>query len=339
VKFAKLIQVIDSHTGGEPTRVVVGGLPHIPGKTVEERISYFREHLEDLRTLLIYEPRGHAAMVAVILTPPISPSSEYSQFFLTPWGVTTMCGHGTIGAAAVAVQTGRVPVQGEITKFNIDTAVGTLRADVRCEGERIKGVTISMVPTFHKDQIEIEVPEIGKIVADITYAGNNFYAQVNTQQKGWTAPPKLVPENARQLIDAALRIRETINRVASFDHPELPWVHGVSAVDMYGPPLQSNVNLRDVHVFGAKGVIDRSACGTGTAGMMTMLHARGKLKKGEVYAQEGILGTTLQGRVIGETRVGDHSSVLTEITGQPFITGLSQIIVDEDDPLKKGFLL
>lgn len=153
--------MIDSHTGGEPTRVVVGGLPHIPGETVEQRLSFFRDNLEDLRTLLIYEPRGHAAMVAVILTPPVSNGSAYSQFFLTPSGVTTMCGHGTIGTAAVAVQTGRVPVQGEITKFDIDTAVGTLHAGVRCEGERISGVTISMIPTFHKGQIEVEVPEIG----------------------------------------------------------------------------------------------------------------------------------------------------------------------------------
>lgn len=180
---------------------------------------------------------------------------------------------------------------------------------------------------------------MGEIVADITYAGNNFCAQVDIQQKGWTAPPKLIPENARALIEVGLRIRETINRFASFDHPEFSQVHGVSAVDIYGPPYQRGVSLRNVHIYGAKGMVDRSASGTGTAGMMTKLYAQGKLKLGEVYVQEGILGTALQGRVIREITVGDISAVLTEITGQPFITGLNQIVVDEDDPLKKGFLL
>jgi proline racemase len=302
-------------------------------------MAFFRDNLDDLRKLLIYEPRGHAAMVAVILTPPVSHGSAYSQFFLTPGGVTTMCGHGSIGTAAVAVQTGMVSVQGEITKFNIDTAAGILRAQVRFDGKRISGVTINMVPTFHKDRLRFEVPEIGGLVADITYAGNNFYAQVDSQQKGLKGIPKLVPENASELIDIGLKIREAVNKVAEFDHPELPWVYGVSAVDIYGPPHQSNVTFRDVHIFGTKGVIDRSACGTGTAGMMSMLYAHGKLRQGEPYVQEGILGTTLQGKVLDQSKIGNYPAVLTEITGRPFLTGLNQIIVEEDDPLQKGFLL
>jgi proline racemase len=260
VKFARFIQVTDSHTGGKPKRVVVGGLPHIPGETVEERISFFRYHLEDLRTLLIYEPRGHSAMVGVILTPPVSPGSVYSQFLLTPSGVTTMCGHGSIGAAAVAVQTGRVAIQGEEARFNIDTAVAVLRANVRCKGERITGVSINMVPTFHKGQVRFEVSEIGELVVDIVYTGNNFTAQVDSQQKGW----KLVPENAGELKDIGVKIRDVINRVTSLNDPEYPWVHGVSAIDLYGPGHQPRVILRDVHVFGAQRAIDRSVCGIST---------------------------------------------------------------------------
>lgn len=329
--------MVDSHTGGEPTRVVVGGLPNIPGKTVEERMSYFREHLEDLRTLLIYEPRGHAAMVAVILTPPVSPGSEYSQFFLTSGGVVRMCGHGTIGTAAAAVQTGRVAIQGENTRFNIDTAMGVLKANVRCEAERLIGVTIGWIPSFHWGQVQVEVPGIGDLVADISCAGNPFYAQVDTQQRGWKKVPELVPENARELEQIGLKIREAVNRAASFNHPEYSWIHGIFSVDIYGPAHQSGVSLRVCHVYG-QGQIDRSPCGTGTVGMATMLYARGKLRKGEVYVQEGLLGTTLQGRVVEETKVGSYSAVLTELTGRPFITGLNQIVVEEEDTLK-GFLL
>lgn len=333
MKLSRLIHVVDSHTCGEPTRVVVGGLPHIPGETVKDRMFFFRDHMDHLRTLLLYEPRGHANMVAAILTPPVSKSSEFSEFFLNPAGVFAVCGHGTIGAATVAVQTGMVAPEGDNTTFNIDTAVGAIRANVQ-KGERIAGVAINMVPSLFMDQVRFEVPSIGTLVADIVYGGNYFYAQLDSKQGGW----KLAPENSQQLIEMALKIRETTNQLFTFRHPEYPWVQGIRGVDFYGPSDQPDVNLRLVHVSGT-GQIDRSPCGSATAARMAALYAQGRLKKGEVYVQESILGTTFKGRVIEETKVAGHSAVLTEITGRAFITGFNQLILEDEDPLDKGFLL
>jgi proline racemase len=212
--------------------------------------------------------------------------------------------------------------------------MGIARALVRCEGKRIAGVTINMIPSFFKDQLRFEVPDIGTLVADIAYGGNYFYAQIDSKQKGW----KLAPENAQQLIDVGLKIRETINRITTIRHPEYPWVRGVSAVEFHGPAEQPGAKLRNVHVYGT-GQIDRSPCGSGMAAKMAVLYAQGRLKLGEVYVQESILGTTFTGRVIEETKVAGYCAVLKEITGRAFITGLNQIVLDNEDPLDKGFLL
>jgi len=335
MKSSRIINVIDAHTCGEPIRVVVGGIPYIPGETVKERLSYFQNNMEDLRTFLICEPRGHANMYGAILTAPISPGSAFSEFFLSPGGYPTLCGHGTIGVATVAAQIGIVALQGDNTIFNIDTAVGTIGAKVSREGEKITGVTIKMVPSFFlKEQFKFEVPGIGSIEVDIVYGGNYFYAEVDSRKINL----ELVPGNAQKIIDMGLKIRKILNKLTDFRHPEQQWIKGISAVDFYCPSDHPDITFRVVHVYGT-GQIDRSPCGSGTAARMSLLYAKGKLKMGEVYIQESILGTIFKGRVIEETKIAGHPAVLTEISGSAFITGINQLLLDDEDPLGKGFLL
>jgi proline racemase len=334
MKFSRYIHAIDSHTMGEPTRVVVGGVPNIPGKTLPEKKAYLEKHMDYLRRAIMHEPRGHNDMFGSILVQPVSDEADIGIIFMDGGGYLNMCGHGTIGASTIAIESGMVPKVEPYTELTLEAPAGLIRVKAAIENGRVKEVSFRNVPAFlYKEDVKINVPEIGEITLDIAFGGS-FFAIVDAKQLGI----KITPENATKLKDIGLKIRDIVNKEIKVQHPTLDHIKTVDLVEIYDEPTNPEATLKNVVVFG-EGQIDRSPCGTGTSAKMATLFAKGKLKEGELFVYESIIGTMFKGRVVGTTKVGDFDAVIPEITGSAYITGFNTFVIDEDDPMKYGFCL
>lgn len=334
MKFSRSIHAVDSHTMGEPTRVVVGGVPQIPGKTMPEKKKYLEDHLDYLRTAIMLEPRGHNDMFGSIVTTACNPEADFGIIFMDGGGYLNMCGHGSIGAATVAVETGIVPMKEPVTEVNMEAPAGLIRAKVQVKNEKVQEVSIVNVPAFlYKADQQIDLPGYGKITFDISFGGS-FFAIVPAKQLNI----KLLPENADKLKVLGIQIRDIINKEIKIQHPVLEHIKTVDLVEFFDETDNPKANLRNVVVFG-QGQVDRSPCGTGTSAKLATLHAKGKLKQGEKFVYESIASTLFTGEIVGITKVGDYDAVIPQITGSAYITGFCQYVIDEDDPVKHGFRL
>ena len=334
MKFSRSIHAVDSHTMGEPTRVVVGGVPQIPGKTMPEKKKYLEDHLDYLRTAIMLEPRGHNDMFGSIVTTACNPEADFGIIFMDGGGYLNMCGHGSIGAATVAVETGIVPMKEPVTEVNMEAPAGLIRAKVQVKNEKVQEVSIVNVPAFlYKADQQIDLPGYGKITFDISFGGS-FFAIVPAKQLNI----KLLPENADKLKVLGIQIRDIINKEIKIQHPVLEHIKTVDLVEFFDETDNPKANLRNVVVFG-QGQVDRSPCGTGTSAKLATLHAKGKLKQGEKFVYESIAATLFTGEIVGTTKVGDYDAVIPQITGSAYITGFCQYVIDEDDPVKHGFRL
>ncbi len=334
MKFSKSIHAIDSHTMGEPTRVVIGGVPNIPGKTMPEKKEYLEKNLDYVRTAIMHEPRGHNDMFGSIITQPTTDEADLGIIFMDGGGYLNMCGHGSIGAATVAVETGMVPMVEPVTELTLESPAGLIKSKVSVKNDKVTEVSIVNVPAFlYKRDVEIEVPEIGKVTLDISFGGS-FFAIVSADQLGL----KVVPENATKLKEIGLEIRDIVNREVEIQHPTLSHIKTVDLVEIFDEPTHPDATYKNVVIFG-EGQVDRSPCGTGTSAKMATLVAKGELKEGELFVYESILGTLFKGRVLGTTKVGEYEAVIPEITGSAYITGFNHFVIDEDDPVKHGFIL
>lgn len=334
MKFSRSIHAVDSHTMGEPTRVVVGGVPQIPGKTMPEKKKYLEDHLDYLRTAIMLEPRGHNDMFGSIVTTACNPEADFGIIFMDGGGYLNMCGHGSIGAATIAVETGIVPMKEPVTEVNMEAPAGLIRAKVEVKNEKVQSVSIVNVPAFlYKADQQIDVPGYGKITFDISFGGS-FFAIVPAKQLNI----KLIPENADKLKVLGIQIRDIINKEIKIQHPVLEHIKTVDLVEFFDETDNPKANLRNVVVFG-QGQVDRSPCGTGTSAKLATLHAKGKLKQGEKFVYESIASTLFTGEIVGTTKVGDYDAVIPQITGSAYITGFCQYVIDEDDPVKHGFRL
>jgi len=334
MKFIKSIHAVDSHTAGEATRVVVGGVPKIPGKNMPEKKQWLEDNLDYLRTAIMLEPRGHKDMFGSILTQPTVDEADYGIIFMDGGGYLNMCGHGTIGAMTVAVETGMVPVTEPVTKVVQEAPAGLIRGQVFVEDGKAKKVSFTNVPAFlYKKDQEVELPGYGKIRFDISFGGS-FFAIVKAEQVGL----EIVPENAAKLQDLGIQLRDIINKEIPVQHPELPHIHSVDLVEWWSKTETKGATLKNCVVFG-QGQVDRSPCGTGTSAKMATLFAKGELKMGEKFFYESILGTIFEGEIVGKAKVGEYDAVIPQITGSAYITGFNHFVIDETDPVKYGFIL
>lgn len=334
MNIERTIFAIDSHTMGEPTRIVVGGVPNIPGSTMPEKKAYLEEHLDYLRTAIMLEPRGHNDMFGSILTQPTTDKADIGIIFMDGGGYLNMCGHGSIGASTVAVETGIVKAVEPVTKLTLEAPAGLIQASVKVENGSAKEVSITNVPAFlYKKDVEIEVPDIGKVVMDISFGGS-FFAIVKAENLGIEIETK----NAQKLIEIGMKVIKAVNEQVEIQHPTLSHIKTVDLCEIWGPAKSKDATYQNAVVFG-QGQLDRSPCGTGTSAKMATLHARGELKVNEDFVYESIINTKFKGKILGLTKVGDYDAVIPQITGSAYITGHNQFFIDPEDPVKYGFIL
>jgi len=333
VKAARYFSAVDSHTEGMPTRVITGGVAQLPGDTMLERKLRFEEERDDLRRLLMQEPRGHGAMSGAILQPPTRADADWGVLYIEISGCLPMCGHGTIGVATVLVETGMVEVSEPETVIALDTPAGLVEARVHVEDGRATAVSLLNVPSFlHESDAVVEVPGLGQVTYDMAFGGN-FYALVDAAGVGLRPEP----EQAQALIDRGLAIMGAINASNPPVHPEDDRIQGCRHV-VFHEPGRDGADARaatSIH----PGWLDRSPCGTGTSARLAQLHALGELKLGEEFVNESVIGTRFSARIVEETTVAGRPAIIPEITGRAWITGIGQYLLDPTDPFPAGFRL
>jgi len=330
----KQITAIDMHTGGEPLRIITGGLPEIQGNTVIERRRYFMENLDHIRTGLIWEPRGHADMYGVVITPPDDPYADFGAFFLHNEGYSTMCGHAVIALARFAVEKFLVKKSGEAPEIVIDVPAGRIRAMAIIDNGSVIGSSFLNVPSFvylKNEELFIDGP--GKIKFDIAYGGA-FYAFVNADELGM----KMVPENSRDFIHLGRRIKKAVTDQFEIIHPfvhELSFLYGTIFT---GAPEDPSNHSRNVCIF-ADGELDRSATGSGVSARAALHCSRGELPLGKCITIESILGTTMDVEIEEITRFGPYPAVVPRVSGSSYFTGEHVFVFEDDDPLTGGFII
>ena len=299
-----------------------------------EKKAYLENNMDYIRTAIMHEPRGHKDMFGSIITAPTKEEADLGIIFMDGGGYLNMCGHGSIGAATIAVETGMVEVKEPYTNIVLEAPAGLVKAKVKVKNGKAIEASIVNVPSFlYKEGLTIDVPNIGNVKVDISFGGS-FFALVDSRELGID----ICPENSTKLTEVGLMIRDIINSTVEIKHPTLEHIKTVDLVEIYGPAKNPQATYQNVVVFG-EGQVDRSPCGTGTSAKMAALYAKGKLKIGEDFIYESILGTMFKGRVLEETMVGDYKGIIPEITGSAYITGFNHFVIDEDDPVKYGFSL
>lgn len=305
-----VISILDTHTEGEPTRVVLDGGPPLGGGSMADQLAEFRDRHDRFRSAMVNEPRGSDVLVGALLRPPTSPGSSAGVLFFNNVGYLGMCGHGTIGVVAALAHLGRVS-PGRIL---LDTCVGTVAATLGVNGL----VSIENVPSYRTATgVAVDVPGLGRVTGDVAWGGNWFYLLEDHGQS-------IRLDNTRQLTEAAVRIRQAIN---ASGFPE------VDHIELFGPPTRPDAHSQSF-VLCPGHAYDRSPCGTGTSAKLACLAAAGKLNAGETWVQESVLGTSFSARFDWVDRAA--GTIRPTITGRAYVTAESRLLIDADDPFAWG---
>jgi proline racemase len=331
------ITTTDYHTGGEPFRIVTGGVPPLAGRTVPERRHWAAANLDHVRRLLINEPRGHADMYGCFVTPPDDDGADLGVVFFHNEGYSTACGHGTIALVTWAIDTGRVAASAGAHEIDltVDVPSGRLACTARLDDSgRVEAVRFRNVPSFVLAR-DVEVPSSrGPLSLDIAFGGA-FYASLDVRTLGLSVEPAALPE----LIALQRELRPALERALDIVRPDQPDLQGIYGVIFWEPIDDEPRIQRNVTVF-AEGEVDRSPCGSGTSARLAILHERGEIGIGETLHHRSIVDSAFDARVTGPGRpIGGHPTVITEVEGSAFRTGEHTFTLDERDPLGTGFLL
>lgn len=339
-----MITAVDVHAGGQAGRVITGGVGPIPGNTVYDQMVYLREESDHLRTLMLREPRGYPGLCCNVLVPADHPDADAAFIIMEQMEYPAMSGSNTICTVTVLLETGIIPMVEPVTSLVLQAPAGLIQVEAACESGKVTGVTFRNVPAFvvHLDA-NIDVPSLGNLSVDVAYGGM-WYVLCDAEQAGVSLEPGSGAEIVRigEMIKAAARDQLPVT------HPENADISGVTIGALTGAALGDRSDSRNAVVISTgsfdwddpqtwTGVLDRSACGTGTCARMAVLHARGVLGIDEPFVHESVMGTTFTGRLVATTSVGPYAAVLPEITGQGWITGFSNYVVDPSDPFPHGF--
>jgi proline racemase len=352
------IEVLDYHTAGEPFRIVIAGYPELPGRNILERRRAALEHHDDLRKILMWEPRGHADMYGGILVPPDHAEAQVGVLFMHNEGYSTMCGHGTIALATALIETGAIPCVGVETPIGIDAPCGLLRATVHVDAAelaaaraaertpRVREVRFENVPSFAAAlDVPLDVPGFGRVLVDVGYGGA-FYALISAATLGLEMRAESAAQIAaagRAITDAgraALRAGGALADALGVKHPESDDLSFLYGTIIDGPPEDASHHSRNLCLF-AEGEVDRSPTGSGVSARLAVLHARGLVATGEEIAIESILGreSVFVGRVARTEQWAGRNAVIPEVRGSAHMTGSARFVLDTDDPIGRGFLI
>lgn len=328
---SKTFFCIDAHTCGNPVRLVAGGGPVLKGENMSEKRQHFLQEYDWIRTGLMFEPRGHDMMSGSILYPPHNPENDVAVLFIETSGCLPMCGHGTIGTITIAIEEGLIqPKTPGIVRM--EAPAGLVLIEYKQEGGKVKSVKLINVPGYLAgENLQVECPDLGLLIFDVAYGGN-YYAIIDPQENF----EGLENYSAGQLIAWSRELRNRINAKYTFVHPQNPTINTCTHILWAGKTLSADATARNAVFYGDK-AIDRSPCGTGTSARMAQWHAKGKLKKGEKFVHESIIGSKFTGVIEDEVMIGDIKAIVPSIEGWAKVYGYNTIKIDDDDPYAHGF--
>ena len=347
MRFDRMITAVDAHAAGEPGRVITGGVLDVPGGSMLEKMAHLRDHGDDLRKLMLREPRGYPAANCNLILPPTIPGADAGYVIMEHVEYPAMSGTNTICVATVLIETGMVAVTEPITTLRLESPAGLIEVEAEVRDGRVMQVTFRNVPAFavHLDAV-VEVPQLGPVSVDVAWGGM-FYVIADAAQFGL----RITPDEAHDIVRIGEMVKLATQEQLPVSHPANPGLAaGVTIAQISGPAHLAGSSRRNAVIVSTgqaswdrpeswTGAIDRSPCGTGTSAKMACEYARGRLKIGEAFVHEGILGTTFTGRLVAETTVGEQVAVVPTIAGRAWITGFAQYVLEPDDPFPTGYTL
>ena len=333
MKFNRYVSCIDTHCSGESTRILVGGVPELKGKTMQEKHKYFQKHYDHLVGTMLQEPRGFSGMLGSVLTEPCHPDADIGVIYLWTGGYFSACGDSTYSCSAALVNTGMVEVTEPFTHITFDTVTGLVKTKVEVENGNAKRIYMEGVPSFYWKTMKFDIPDVGEVEADIAYGGL-WYAFIDADSIG--LKPTL--ENKDRWIPLGWKIRNYIADQIKVDHPEYPELNILDLVTFYTKPSKDEYTSRHWNVFGPKQTC-RSPAGTCTNARMAAMYGKGEIKPGDEVKFESTISTVMVGKIAKEKKVGKYDAIVPDVMATAYVTGFMQVVIDPDDPLKDGFLL
>ena len=329
--FTRSVRTVDSHTEGNPTRVIVGGVPPPPGANLQEQREWLQTQDDLLRRMINFEPRGSGLMCSVLLLPPHTATADFATIIMEQDEYVPMCGHCIIGAATTVVSQGMVSLATPITTVRFDTPAGLVRCDVSVADGRIGAVSFDNVESFVlHEQAPLKVDGFGELPVDIAYGGD-MYAFADADALGL----ELGVNNDARLIDAWTKIRKAVGEQLETVHPEDPTIDRCYQV-LFTSKKKTGGDYKQT-ILAPPGALDRSPCGTGTSARLALLYARGEIGLSQSKRFEGPLGTCFSGQAVGAEERNGVLFVKPRITGRAYITGYHHLVLDPEDPLPGGY--
>ncbi len=329
----RVFSTIDAHAGGQPLRIITSGIPPLKGETVRERRDWLQEHHDDIRRVLLHEPRGHGDMYGAVLTPPEDRTADYGVIFMTNSGYSTMCGHGIIALTTALIETGLFADQGQETRITYEAPAGPIQARATIDKGRVLAVRFRNVPAFRLAKDLVASVNGQDVAVDVAFGGA-WYAIVPDHALGLD----LSRSTMMEIVAAGMAVKRAVSNAIDVVHPTDPDLAGLYGTIITGESISEDSTIRNATVY-ADSAIDRSPCGTGTSALLACRSADGEIRIGDSFLNESMTGSVFTGRIVVDTTVDDIPAVITEISGRGAITGLHQFIVDPTDRLRDGFRL
>ena len=330
MQWKKTITMVEAHAEGEVGRIVTSGVNDIPGDTMLEKMNYINQVDDSLRRFLVFEPRGYAQMSTNLIFDPINKDADIGFLILQGDKAHAMSGSNSICLVTVLLETGRIEMKEPETTVILDTPAGIVRATASCKNGKCERVSLDMTPSY-ADQLDaiIDVEGLGKVTVDIAFGGI-FYALIDPSQFDL----KILPENARQLVDIGTRIHRAVNEQLEISHPELESIKGISYTMFVGHDDEGEMKGATIL---PPGRIDRSPCGTGNSARLAVMEARGQIKVGEILKAKSIIDSEFQVEIISKKTIAGKPGVLPRISGRGWIHGIHQVGIDPSDPYPLGY--
>ena len=330
-----MFKVIDLHGGGNGTRIIFSGLPHLKSHTMMEKMMEFKEKHDWIRKTMVLEPRGGRNLSSVVITESPNPDAHFGAFFMEEHGYLPMCGSDTISTITAMIETGQVPKTGPQTIVRMDTPAGLIEATAQIDGDKVTSVTFLSAPAFCSlSQVPLKLEKFGEVIIDVAYGGN-FYCILDARQVGLT---EFDNTNTKPAVELSQIVLKAVNEQYKVEHPELPEIKGVTHVQFFLPPLTEGGPTRDMVIL-ATGNVDRSPCGTGTTAKVATLCSRDELRLNEPFSHQSPIGSVFTGTAVSQSPVGNLPGVRVAITGSAFILADSTLYVDNNDPFAQGYVL